>query len=439
MYRAKVETISGTKIFAGGKWLQCIGNKNVNVGDYIWTDGRCVYGHNQQPQQPLVITLPNEDEAIPIVIDRKTYIFHKNKLKYLNTLSTTNQQIDYSLMINDTKGHTFIYEHPVKNWKFIRDNIAGYTKILAVNIDKSGNKFCIILQDLGAIVAESSFVGAPYYFIEDDYNYDREIYIKLFKNDEIFKTISLNKWLLEGSRDLPTSAHIQYGVVLYSYVELQFAVENAFIENETSWHFSVYVWATQNFSHHVIDPTTNPPTYSEEGSLEYHKHYTHFYVQSNNEYILHKQKTAIYRHETFINTNEYPDIERVKIPLDYGCYYTVARCSSPHGEEYMDYNFTLFNPDGTKIMSLVTMISYQFLIAKITDGYLFASQHVFLTENQSQLEVLGTDDASPAGIYLYKDGNLQKLVEGKCINQRLRPMKNFRKWQNRIREFTLNQ
>lgn len=30
---------------ADGKWLKCIGNKTVLPGDWIWTDGKCVYGH----------------------------------------------------------------------------------------------------------------------------------------------------------------------------------------------------------------------------------------------------------------------------------------------------------------------------------------------------------------------------------------------------------
>ena len=36
--------------------------------------------------------------------------------------------------------------------------------------------------------------------------------------------------------------------------------------------------------------------------------------------------------------------------------------------------------------------------------------------------------------YLFKNGEWKKIIEGYCINQRLRPMKKYRKWHKRIRE-----
>lgn len=68
MYRAKVEQINGVNVRAGGKWLKCIGNKIVNVGDYVWTDGRCVYGYEQESMTPLVITNNPDELGIPILI-----------------------------------------------------------------------------------------------------------------------------------------------------------------------------------------------------------------------------------------------------------------------------------------------------------------------------------------------------------------------------------
>ena len=65
MYRAKVEQISGSKVRAGGKWLTCIGNKNVRIGDLIYTDGRCVYGYDKESAALLVITPQKDDLVIP--------------------------------------------------------------------------------------------------------------------------------------------------------------------------------------------------------------------------------------------------------------------------------------------------------------------------------------------------------------------------------------
>ena len=70
MYRARVDAVSGLHVRAGGKWLTCIGNRVVRAGDLVWTDGRCVYGHDRESQTPLVIA-PKEDLAVPLFFFNK--------------------------------------------------------------------------------------------------------------------------------------------------------------------------------------------------------------------------------------------------------------------------------------------------------------------------------------------------------------------------------
>lgn len=55
-----VDTVSGLQVRADGKWLS---NHAVKADDLVWTDGRCVYGHDRESQSPLVIALPKEDWA----------------------------------------------------------------------------------------------------------------------------------------------------------------------------------------------------------------------------------------------------------------------------------------------------------------------------------------------------------------------------------------
>ena len=45
MKQVRVTAVNGRKIQAGGKWLTAIGNRAVVVGDLVWADGKCVYGH----------------------------------------------------------------------------------------------------------------------------------------------------------------------------------------------------------------------------------------------------------------------------------------------------------------------------------------------------------------------------------------------------------
>ncbi len=47
MYRTRVTSVNGSKAQADGRWLNIIGNKNVMAGDFVWTDGRCIYGNIQ--------------------------------------------------------------------------------------------------------------------------------------------------------------------------------------------------------------------------------------------------------------------------------------------------------------------------------------------------------------------------------------------------------
>lgn len=48
MHKVCIGAVDGRMVKAGGKWLKCIGNKSMAVGDRVWTDGRCVYGHESE-------------------------------------------------------------------------------------------------------------------------------------------------------------------------------------------------------------------------------------------------------------------------------------------------------------------------------------------------------------------------------------------------------
>ena len=69
IYRAKVEAVDGLRVKTGSKWLTCIGNKPVNVGDTILTDGRCVFGNYLYSQQSFVPIMPSKGPStIPVLL-----------------------------------------------------------------------------------------------------------------------------------------------------------------------------------------------------------------------------------------------------------------------------------------------------------------------------------------------------------------------------------
>ena len=69
MRQVRVTNVNGRKVQAGGKWLTTIGNNAVSVGDLVWTDGKCVYGHHSDAGgAPTIIA--GKPEEIPLLIGK---------------------------------------------------------------------------------------------------------------------------------------------------------------------------------------------------------------------------------------------------------------------------------------------------------------------------------------------------------------------------------
>lgn len=72
MKQVRVTSVNGRKVQAAGKWLTAIGNNAVSVGDLVWTDGRCVYGHSLvSGGAPTIIV--SKPEEIPLLIGKYSY------------------------------------------------------------------------------------------------------------------------------------------------------------------------------------------------------------------------------------------------------------------------------------------------------------------------------------------------------------------------------
>ncbi len=186
MYKARVETVSGTKVRAGGKWLTCIGNKNVRVGDNIWTDGRCVYGNEYTPQQPIVIT--GKDEfGIPLAgylgsVIRKPFVGYyelkTGNIKYFPT--------DEIYLWNTNNKKTIVYDKAA----------------CALNIDRQNNFYSIKRYWSGRYATPET------------------LKFELLKNNKIFKTINIQNVI---SNDFHVNRI------------------HAFIDDEYNWQIMVYL------------------------------------------------------------------------------------------------------------------------------------------------------------------------------------------------------
>ena len=72
MKQVRVANVNGRKVQADGKWLTAIGNRAVAVGDLVWTDGKCVYGHNSDGGGDSNI-LTSNDGTVPILSKGNQY------------------------------------------------------------------------------------------------------------------------------------------------------------------------------------------------------------------------------------------------------------------------------------------------------------------------------------------------------------------------------
>ena len=81
MHKAKVTSVDGHKVMADGRWLKPIGNKTVAVGDWVWTDGKCIYGHDSESSGNCYVS-SSSLSGIPILVSKYTDGIHTPHYMY---------------------------------------------------------------------------------------------------------------------------------------------------------------------------------------------------------------------------------------------------------------------------------------------------------------------------------------------------------------------
>lgn len=153
--------MDGTRVRAGGKWLTCIGNKNVRVGNFVQTDGRCVYGHEIDSSTPLVITAKNEDEVIPIQFGN-SFGYFSNRIERIGELP-----FDCKSIVNNKRKIAFTSfnssEASIVNYEY--KSFWSHILVLSANCDKQNDVFELVSS--------------------------AENYINITRNGEVIKSIQL--------------------------------------------------------------------------------------------------------------------------------------------------------------------------------------------------------------------------------------------------------
>lgn len=452
MYRAKVEAISGIKIFAGGKWLQCIGNKNVNVGDYIWTDGRCVYGHNQQPQQPLVITLPNEDEAIPIVMyefGEYRYYIYKSKLKMIGSNQIDYRVFDAGIINGYSYNKKIIYYRRITSSSSINNQL----HIAAYNIDKKGNKYKL----------QHSYAFNQKRLIS---NY----YITVERNGEEISKLDFTHLMEKHGFTVGVgySVEASYNMPYESYP----VGTGGFIENENNWHCIVHVHSG----------------YYPQLYWDFHYLETYLITPYGCKEIMRGNAEVDDREPLHFSANITPSNDKIKIPLQDGYYYTINFYTNLPDSMFcipLFMNISVFNRNDCLLFTDTFHTASYITICEIkNDCYLMGvkirrygdywgcdAQNKIMYQSigeyrldesyeQTRLDDTETLDTMHGywrvsgaidryntyyatqtpyignGLYLLQEKKLTKIVTGVCLNQRLRPMKKYKIWYHDIGKFS---
>ena len=476
----------GTKVFADGKWLQCIGNKRVLVGDKIWTDGRCVYGYTKISQQPLVITAPQEDEGIPLAAfsqettkradlytfeknrvrkvaeirlengDANIYNFVSDKLVFSRTLPNTDKWTNYTIFINDGKKNSRLYDRGTHykagfynstSWSNPKNNFYTDTELIACNVDNSGNRFDMVIR------YKSSWN-------EDDEKEIKATAVEILKNGEVVQSVSLGKIFDDVIAATPNTEQLWTPAEMNSYgvtVSNRNLPVCAFIENERMWAFW-FDCLCEKGTFFNDDPAID----TEQTGWEMHSGVQGTALRQLRLITANEQKIISQTSGITYATVDYSSVPFVKydstltmnhissratIPLQDGFYCTVHDIFTTREVlgleiEYINelvYGYiTHFSPRGEELFSGIFSLPYTAQICKVHNKYLFNHDCGAPFLGDETPDVYNGVSVFESGLFLITKNTCER-IDNTFSNERLRPMKNIRGWQNRIGNIELQQ
>lgn len=463
MYRARIDSVSGTKVYADGKWLYCIGNKNHRVGDYVWTDGRCAYGHFQESQQPQVIIAP-DDEGIPIVLASSPHLYtYKNKLKEIKEdIAITNA---FHNMINDYRGR--VYKVP---WRIFGMPIHLQThKIIASNITKSGDIYTIHVKIHKEL---------PVFFAQ------------IFKNEELLSTFdpqnyanAQKDYVISNIKSLVSqSGGGQLELDDLSTYPSYCFFDWGFIEDENNWAFMFHTECSilKNIKKYLgegrrsFSYSHSPFSIYQSGFVEARSSTIYLTTNTGTTELFQIKKTygQLIADKWMSPTGdvwEDPWITHIEPEYNFGDSQSVGLVSNPQIPLQDKYsykiisspivpvdvpsasntflspaiNISLLDPQGNQIIEMKTYIFSYITIAKIeNERYLIGIYSSFVPYDIDEKWNNYYKDFIEPGLYICenKDRNktLTKLKSGNCLNHRLRSMKKIKGWHKRIKEIVLD-
>ena len=394
MKQIRVTGVNGRKVQAAGKWLTTIGNRVINIGDLVWTDGKCVYGHHSDAGGAPTI-IGSKPEEIPLLIG-----------KY--SASTGNQYGSYSVkkgvkifgagethdgMIN-TKSRFALIDNDEEQGRYWRD----------VNMDSDGNIYRISR-------------GYADYFEGSSIVRGRDV--EIFVGSGCVSSVNTQSYL----EDVKTDANARIGSDNTGDCSSS-AINGKIFSADDYWLIVHAVGTAHKYIYYY--------PYLTYGSL------TCYIVRR---WLLTPQSsTLIYEESVYCHgwpldnwgwdcEIDYspPKIREVRLPLGDGYYYilggnpTPSISTHPHRGvgvfflEYGGYTAYVYSPED----KLIATLSEESI-----GRWISATHHISLYKLSGDKYIIAIKDY---GLYLAQDGEVTSL-DVKPYNWRLCPLKNIKSW-----------
>lgn len=390
MRRAQVEKVDGRHVFVDGRWLTCIGNRLVRPGDRVWTDGRCVYGNEQEGGGSGVMT-SGWVKGIPILIYHQFYFLLHEKSQRIGrneNIASMVHRKNYVVYFSET-------EH-----------------VVDAEMDSSGN--CYTMSGTNGI----EHIPA----LPDDLG-PQEFTITVRKNQEILHRFDIShsyeqvkQECLVLRNELSLLENDTYFPSLYG----DFSCTNGYVDCDGHWS----AWL-------LLESSGGLQLYSQAACV-----IKLYYIDDGNMCLLMDTRGKHVRGEPpIVQTKVYFDgVIGQKFPIQDGYYFTMK----PHQPVWWRIGLprvavcTIFTPDNEAIFTGQFYMIPRFGILPLGNGrYLLDVNHRLLMAFEMVYRITGLSEDMThitPGIYLLENGSLTMLLEGCNDAFRLRYLKDYRKW-----------
>lgn len=159
MRRARVTAVNGLKAQADGKWLNIIGNKTVVVGNFVWTDGRCIYGNFNEGGESMPIISANEPYVPIFMLDGAHCLYHKGSLK-------SGQQVsNHEWMVN--RGNEVVFSDEDRAIDVSLDKSGGLQELMRERYAHANGALGFSFRDYGGDIGAK--IGIYFEWVPRDY------------------------------------------------------------------------------------------------------------------------------------------------------------------------------------------------------------------------------------------------------------------------------